>query len=90
MTIEAWPMIMNAHLAHSPLSPGPPAALPLLMRQSVIPLSRSVFVRSSVKGRVLLSAAEELLCEAIVRHRSYSGWPTRLKLHWVSSLSPLT
>jgi hypothetical protein len=57
----------------SPLAPGPLsrsfcAALHLLTRQSVTPLSRAAFVRQP-----------ELLCEAILSHWSYSRWPTPLK-----------
>ena len=90
MTIEAGPLIMNSHLAHSPLSPAPPVALHLLSRRSVTPLSRTIFVRPFVKQRVLLCAAEELLCEAMAGHRSYAGGPTRFKPALESSAPPLT
>ena len=90
MTSESCRPTMNSLLPRASLSPAPPVALHLLMRQSVIPLSRSVLVRPSVKERVLLCVAEELLCEAIARRRSYSGRPTRSKPALESSQSSLT
>ena len=65
-------MTLNPTLK-SPLAPGPlssslPAALHLLTRQFVTPLSQTAFLRH-----------RELLCEAIARHWSFSRWPTRLK-----------
>ena len=81
---------LNSPLAPGSLSPAPPVALHLLKRQSVIPLSRSALVRPSVKERVLLWAAEELLCEAIAGHRSYPGRHTRSKPALECSAPPLT
>jgi len=65
-------MTLNSPLAPSSLTSSPPAALQLLTRQSVTPLSRTAFVRQFVMEGVLLR-------EAIARHRSYPDRPTRLK-----------
>jgi hypothetical protein len=65
-------MTINSPLPPGPLTSSPPAALILLTRQSVTPLSRTAFVKQCVKEWVLLR-------EAIARHRSYPGRPTRLK-----------
>jgi hypothetical protein len=65
-------MTINSPLAPGPLTSSPPAALQLLTRQSLTPLSRTAFVSQFVKESVLLR-------EAIARHRSYPGRPTRLK-----------
>jgi len=65
-------MTMNSPVAPGPLTCSPPAALHLLTRQSVTPLSPTAFVRQFVMELVLLR-------EAIARHRSYPGRPTRLQ-----------
>jgi hypothetical protein len=65
-------MSMKSILPPGPLSSSFPAALHLLARQSLTPLSRTAFVRQFVKGWVLLR-------QAITSHCSIPGWPTRLK-----------
>ena len=61
-------MTMKSPLTRGPLSRLARAAAHLSMRRSVTPLSRAAFVRQL-----------ELLCEAIAKHRSSSGWRIRLK-----------
>ncbi len=65
-------MTMHSPLPRASLSPAAPAALLRLARQSVTPLSRTAFVRPLVMESILLR-------EAIARHRSDPGRPTRLK-----------
>jgi hypothetical protein len=72
-------MTINSSLPRASFSPVATAALPLLARRFVTPLSRTALVRQFVKEWLLLRVAMAAHCEAMARHRSDPGWPTRLK-----------